>query len=142
MQIDIDNYEQLRYSSNPVVLQLDDNMQLTLINLPDVCLEAILSNLSYDEISRYRIVRLSFNIYREDSLLLIFFSWKAYPSYDFFSFGYRFAGNLIGFARSYSIVVLIWWKNIMHSAFARLKVSYQGENRNEEVILSRVIVIY
>ncbi|GAB1860826.1 F-box only protein 28 [Camponotus japonicus] len=61
MQIDIDNYEQLRYSSNPVVLQLDDNMQLTLINLPDVCLEAILSNLSYDEISRYRIVCRQFN---------------------------------------------------------------------------------
>lgn len=142
MQIDtVDNYEQLRYSSNPVIRQLD-NMQLTLINLPDVCLEAILSNLSYDEISRYRIVRLSFNIYREDSLLLIFLVLKAYSSYDFFLFGYRFAGSLIGFARSYSIVVLIWWKNIMHSAFARLKVSYQGENRNEEVILSRVIVIY
>ncbi|EFN72167.1 F-box only protein 28 [Camponotus floridanus] len=62
MQIDtVDNYEQLRYSSNPVIRQLDDNMQLTLINLPDVCLEAILSNLSYDEISRYRIVCRQFN---------------------------------------------------------------------------------
>jgi len=36
--------------------QINDDAQLQLINLPDVCLEAILSNLSYDEISKYRIV--------------------------------------------------------------------------------------
>lgn len=33
---------------------------LQLINLPDIVLETILSNLTYDEISRYRIVRLFF----------------------------------------------------------------------------------
>lgn len=65
MQIDmVDNYEQLRHLSNPVLQQSDDDMHLTLINLPDVCLEAILSNLSYDEISKYRIVRLPFNTER------------------------------------------------------------------------------
>ncbi|XP_012543692.1 F-box only protein 28 [Monomorium pharaonis] len=36
--------------------QTSNSVQLNLINLPDVCLEAILSNLSYDEISKYRIV--------------------------------------------------------------------------------------
>ncbi|XP_070157632.1 F-box only protein 28 isoform X2 [Polyergus mexicanus] len=62
MQVDmVDNYEQLRHLSNPVTRRLDDNMQLTLINLPDVCLEAILSNLSYDEIAKYRIVCRQFN---------------------------------------------------------------------------------
>lgn len=59
----VDNYERLRHSFDSAVQQSDDNMQLQLINLPDVCLEAILSNLSYDEISKYRIVRSSFNVY-------------------------------------------------------------------------------
>lgn len=59
----VDNYERLRQSFDSAVQQSDDNMQLQLINLPDVCLEAILSNLSYDEISKYRIVRSSFNVY-------------------------------------------------------------------------------
>ncbi|KAG5322447.1 FBX28 protein, partial [Pseudoatta argentina] len=41
---------------NSTTQQTNDYVHLQLINLPDVCLEAILSNLSYDEISKYRIV--------------------------------------------------------------------------------------
>ncbi|KAL0134301.1 hypothetical protein PUN28_001244 [Cardiocondyla obscurior] len=48
--------EQRRRLYEPAARQASDNAQLQLINLPDVCLEAILSNLSYDEISKYRIV--------------------------------------------------------------------------------------
>ncbi|EZA56530.1 hypothetical protein DMN91_001741 [Ooceraea biroi] len=51
-----DNHERLRRSSDLVTRKSDDNMRLQLIDLPDVCLETILSNLSYDEISKYRIV--------------------------------------------------------------------------------------
>lgn len=59
--------EQRRHLYNPAARQMNDNAQLQLINLPDVCLEAILSNLSYDEISKYRIVRSFFSI-RKHSL--------------------------------------------------------------------------
>lgn len=59
--------EQRRRLYDPAARQTNDNLQLQLINLPDVCLEAILSNLSYDEISKYRIVRSPFNIREEDS---------------------------------------------------------------------------
>jgi len=46
---------------NSTAQQTNDYAHLQLINLPDVCLEAILSNLSYDEISKYRIVSSLFN---------------------------------------------------------------------------------
>jgi len=59
--------EQRRRLYDPAMRQTNDNVQLQLINLPDVCLEAILSNLSYDEISKYRIVSSPFNI-RKNSL--------------------------------------------------------------------------
>ncbi|XP_011867142.1 PREDICTED: F-box only protein 28 [Vollenhovia emeryi] len=48
--------EQRRHLYDSAARQTSDDVQLQLINLPDVCLEAILSNLSYDEISKYRIV--------------------------------------------------------------------------------------
>lgn len=48
--------EQQSRLHDPATRQMNDNAQLNLINLPDVCLEAVLSNLSYDEISKYRIV--------------------------------------------------------------------------------------
>lgn len=70
MQVNvIDNQEQLRYS-DLVVQEANDKMKLQLIDLPDVCLEAILSNLSYDEISKYRIVRSLLLRIREEIYLL------------------------------------------------------------------------
>lgn len=80
----VDNYEQLRHLSNTVMRQLDDNMQLTLINLPDVCLEAILSNLSYDEISKYRIVRDSILKSIERIFFFLYQSAKRISWYYFF----------------------------------------------------------
>jgi len=55
---------------NSTAQQTNDYAHLQLINLPDVCLEAILSNLSYDEISKYRIVSSLFNIHERDSFSL------------------------------------------------------------------------
>lgn len=52
-----------RHQNGFSVVQQSGNNILNLINLPDVVLETILSNLTYDEISKYRIVRLCLSLY-------------------------------------------------------------------------------
>lgn len=127
--------EQRRRLYNPVARQMNDNAQLQLINLPDVCLEAILSNLSYDEISKYRIVR-SFNIRKHS------------PSFCRMQQGnlmmlvlIRFADSSIGSARSCSIVASISWRNITRNVSALSKANCRGESQRDGVTLSLVTAI-
>lgn len=53
-------HEHRQQNGFSIVQQSGENT-LSLINLPDVVLEAILSNLTYDEISKNRIVRSAFS---------------------------------------------------------------------------------
>lgn len=69
---------------------------LQLINLPDIVLETILSNLTYDEISRYRIVRLFF------FLCVLINCLKSYTlTYGKKWYFNRFVNNLIEYVKSY-----------------------------------------
>lgn len=129
--------EQRRCLYDSAARQTNDNVQLNLINLPDVCLEAILSNLSYDEISKYRIVRTSFNTREENSPSL-----PCMPqSVDLTRLLLRFADSLIGSARNCSTVASILWRSITRNASGPSRASCRGGSPSDGAILSHVIVI-
>lgn len=55
--LEADMTHEHRQQNGFLIVEQSDENTLSLINLPDVVLEAILSNLTYDEISKNRIVR-------------------------------------------------------------------------------------